>query len=51
MLTLKGFTQKQQQWMESIEVKMGTYQETGMIMFRKMIRTNKMMNSLQLLNY
>jgi len=51
MLTPKGFTQKQQQWMENIEVKMGTYQEIIMIMFRKMIKTNKMISSLQVLNY
>jgi len=37
--------------MENIQVKMGTYQETEMIMFRKMVRTNKMNNHLQLLNY
>ncbi len=36
--------------MENIQVKMGTYEETK-IMFRKMVITNKMKNSLQLLNY
>jgi hypothetical protein len=37
--------------MENIQMKMGTYEETKMIMFRKMVITNKMKNNLQLLNY
>jgi hypothetical protein len=50
MLTPKGFTQKQQ-WVENIHVKMGTYQEIRMIIFKKMVKTNTMKSSLQLLKY
>jgi hypothetical protein len=32
--------------MENIQMKMGTYQETQMIMFKKMVKTNKMNSSL-----
>jgi hypothetical protein len=31
--------------MENIQVKMGTCQESRMIMFRKMVRTDKMKNN------
>jgi hypothetical protein len=41
MLTPKGFPQKQQQWMENIHVKTTAYQDAKMIMFKKMVKTNK----------
>jgi hypothetical protein len=30
---------------------MGTYHKTKMIMFKKMVKTNRMRNNLQMLNY
>jgi predicted metalloprotease len=44
--TIDDLHKKQQQWMENIRMKMGTYQKTRMIMFRKMVRTNRMKSSL-----